>query len=153
MAHWLDRVAKRAASATPEQTAASARDSRDDTPVPLSSSARSRRDFMKKAAVVGGLAWSVPVIQSVVVPAAAASGQTQIGDPCTNYGGLCGDSSVCFNGVCGSPGASCANANPCFNSACSGKTQTCGGQLAYCTDDSQCASGNCNTHSHKCAKK
>jgi len=64
---WLDRWAICAASGTSPSPAAPA-----EAPA-TAESTHSRRDFMKKATVVGGAAWSVPVIQIVTAPAVAAS--------------------------------------------------------------------------------
>ena len=59
MGGWLDRWAKRAATAAPIDVSAHEVTPSDGAEA---SSLLSRRDFLKKAGIVGGVAWSVPVI-------------------------------------------------------------------------------------------
>ncbi len=66
MSSWLDGWARRAAEATPNAPQTSEAPSRGDA-------GYARRDFLKKAGIVGGVAWSVPVLQTVMAPAASAS--------------------------------------------------------------------------------
>jgi hypothetical protein len=150
MGGWLDRWAKRAADDA--STAAPA--SEASAAPAVSSSSTSRRDFLKKAGIVGGAAWSIPVLQTVMAPAASASAGSVIGQPCSPAGVVCGDTSVCFGGLCGAPGATCSGGQPCFNSSCSGSPATCGGQNAACTSNANCAPGKtCKTvgGSQKCS--
>jgi len=155
MGCWLDKWAKRAATAAPTDVSASK--ATPSNGAVAQSSASSRRDFLKKAGIVGGVAWSIPVMQTVAAPMASAShaggpcsggggtcgtllpGHTGTCAPCTN-GVACGASSDCTAGVtcsgrnggptvCGGPGATCTTANQattCFYSNCSGNGQ-CGG--------------------------
>jgi hypothetical protein len=150
MGGWLDGWAKRAAQASPavESDVAPRVDSSGG-----SASASSRRDFLKKAGIVGGIAWSVPVMQTVMAPAASASLNTALGGNCDGSPPNSGPGSSCAAGnaicsplnVCGGVGASCAGGKACFSSNCSGaagpQQNVCGGTRATCTADSQCSSG------------
>ncbi len=84
MAEWLDRWAKRAANVDGA-----------DAQTQISSSAAapkpsaSRRDFLKKAGIVGGIAWSVPVMQTVMAPAARGVQHTSLGGNCAAASRLC----------------------------------------------------------------
>lgn len=131
MSDWLDRWAKRAARPGTSHSAPSLPGAHPDRAAP----ATSRRNFIKKAAVVGATAWSVPVVQSVTAPAAAASGPV-VGQPCTGNGVCAGDGSYCYNGVCGAPGASCAGGAPCQYGNCA-PNGICGGLGASCTSYNQ----------------
>ena len=112
MGRWLDRLARRAATRGVEPAAAQ--------PAP----GASRRDFLKKAAVVAGAAWTVPVMQTALAPAASASPGSMKSEPCTtplaDEGKLCGDGSRCHLGVCGSTGAICGSGANCISGVCSG---------------------------------
>jgi len=128
MSSWLDRWAKRAAEAPPTPLSDAEMSASPDVARPASS----RRDFLKKAGIVGGVAWSVPVLQTVMAPAHAAS-NTQLGDPCTGTG-LCNSGLAFCNGSqCGGPGASapgCASggvsaAGQCFSGTCNFGQKTC----------------------------
>lgn len=44
----------------------------------------SRRDLIRRGAVVGGVVWAAPVVQSLAAPASAAEGSPSGGE-CTNY--------------------------------------------------------------------
>jgi hypothetical protein len=148
---WLDRLARRAASPTPTSLSPEGDGSAPD---------RSRRDFMRKAAMGGALVWSVPVIQTVLAPSASASGLPGLGEACPNnvcasgffcssVTGTCGGSGAtcggnagcvngnCFNGVCGGSGATCSSNAGCAYGNCNGTT--CGGLNATCSANSQCA--------------
>jgi len=54
-----------------------------------------RRDLIRRGAIVVGAAWSVPVIQSITVPAKAGSAP-----PCLDFGQVCTDDSQCCSGFC-----------------------------------------------------
>jgi hypothetical protein len=120
----------------------------------LASTPSSRRDFLKKAGIVGGIAWSVPVLQTVMAPMASASAGPTKGSACTggtNDNGLvCGDGSRCFNGICGAPGATCTGTGTaqCVTSECS--TSVCGGFNASCAGSNVCAPGLVCGPSNKC---
>jgi len=154
MAGWLDRWARRSASTAPP-------------PAPRASAPTSRRAFLKRAAVVTGAAWTIPVLQSTVAPAYAASGG--IGTPCSTFdevcaadgsrcnGSVCGGlgapcGALCFNsscgsGSCGGVGADCTSNGQCNGRQCRGRTggpTTCGGPGAACSTGSHCTHGNCN---------
>lgn len=142
MSSWLDRWARRAAEATPTPAQDAVAPSHPASP-------STRRDFLKKAGIVGGVAWSVPVLQTVMAPAASASVGLVKGDACTApnvNGDVCGDGSRCFNGICGLVGAVCTNGTgitQCVSSECS--TGQCGGKNASCAGSLVCASGfTCN---------
>lgn len=146
MAGWLDRLAKRAADPAPASSDQVTRAPSE----PANRPAPSRRDFLKKAGIVGGLAWSVPVMQSVVAPAHAAS-NTPIGGVCSGAGSVCANGNAFCNGaICGGPGASCptGSSTQCVaSSPCSRRTPggvyTCGGPGAVCSTDANCTYGNC----------
>ena len=65
MGSWLDKWAKRAATAAPSDVPPTGSTAESTPQRP----AASRRDFLKKAGIVGGVAWSVPVMQTVLAPA------------------------------------------------------------------------------------
>lgn len=178
MGGWLDRWAKRAATAAPIDV--SAPEATPSNGAVAQSSPSSRRDFLKKAGIVGGVAWSIPVMQTVAAPMASASPGSGIGQPCTapaDEGQPCGDGSICHNGICGSPGAPCGAACQFGNCAggicgglgatCSGTTSTqcaavpdgqvfcsgtsCGGAGAFCPGGKNvCNGGNCTGTPKKC---
>ena len=116
---WLDRWAK--ASATP-----GSRRPAGDT---AGSPGLSRRQLLKRAGVVAGAAWTVPLIQSAVAPAAAASGggctsACPPGSPC-GTGVTCGPGLVCLGGVCTSSGkvwtgSTCQQDYQCWSNVCKG---------------------------------
>ena len=94
MSGWLDRWAKRSATAGPVD----APSTEVDRVASAQPASRSRRDFLKKAGIVGGVAWSVPVLQTVMAPAYAAS--------------------TCPNGTCGvGCNVLCAIGDPCTTGA------------------------------------
>lgn len=139
MGNWLDRWARRAAAPGPEAPPVAA--PADD----------SRRTFLKRAALVTGAAWSVPVMQTALAPAASASPGTAVGEVCTNpagdEGALCGDGSRCHNGQCGSDGAICTAAAHCTSGGCSSGYCVATGTAipgAMCLTDAACAYSNCN---------
>jgi hypothetical protein len=138
---WLDPWAKRAA--TPDDDAAQAHPSA--TPIGPTAARPSRRDVLKKAALVGGLVWTVPVISTALAPAASASGGG-LGLPCSPEGSTCTGGSVCFTGICGAPGAPCAGG--CYSSTC-GKG-VCGGKNASCGGGVLCAPGLTCAKNGKC---
>jgi hypothetical protein len=119
----------------------------------LASTPSSRRDFLKKAGIVGGIAWSVPVLQTVMAPAHAAS-NTPLGQACTGTGTCANGVAYCNNVTCGGLGATCPGGALCSGSNCSGvggaQPNVCGGKGAACTSNGECLGGNCNTGSHKC---
>ena len=139
---WLDRLARRTAQREATTVAPpGASDASDATP---RHSGSTRRDFMKKAAVVTGLAWTTPVLQSVVVPAAAVSGHPILGEGCPSPGSPCVDGSVCSPGnICGGLAATCNSDFDCLYGNCHGGV--CGSPGATCKHDSGCVYGNC-TH-------
>lgn len=126
MSSWLDRWARRAAEATPSAAQDAVAPSR---PAP----AASRRDFLKKAGIVGGVAWSVPVLQTVMAPAASASYGTALGGTCTGTGACNNGLASCFNNSCGSAGAPVPGGCPsgglsatgCLSGKCNNGTNLC----------------------------
>lgn len=142
MGSWLDRMARRAAS-TPDAA----------TPIPsappVPTDDHSRRNFLKKAAVVTGAAWSVPVLQTALAPMASASPGSGVGQVCTggtsDNGQLCGDGSKCFGGICGNTGAGCAVNAHCVSQLC--VSNVCAAPRppgGTCTVNANCQYGNCN---------
>jgi hypothetical protein len=80
--------------------------------------------------------WAAPVLQSVLVPAAAASNGPILGGSCS-YPSTCFDLSICSPyGVCGGPGAKC-DGYPCLYGNCHKKV--CGAPGATCNGDGECA--------------
>ena len=73
MGSWLDRWAKNTATSGSVDVSPSVAASAEPVEPP------SRRDFLKKAGIVGGVAWSIPVMQTVMAPMASASAGTPIG--------------------------------------------------------------------------
>ena len=93
MSDWLDGWARRAARPahpTPGDTAPE--------------HGLSRRQLLKRAGVVAGAAWTVPLIQTALAPPAAASGggNTIIGFTCTTNTDCA--SGNCSGGFCADPG-------------------------------------------------
>ena len=140
MSGWFERWAKHAAAATPDTT-------------PTTHPVRSRRDFLKTAGIVGGVAWSVPVLQTVLAPAASASAGTPLGNPCNDLGTCNGGNAYCNGATCGGVGAICPGSVCVSGVECSGRTgsaETCGGPGATCgganddAADGLCTSGNCS---------
>lgn len=140
---WLDSLARRLARSRPDSGPTALPATTRPAPSP---SATSRRDFLKKAGIVGGLAWSVPVLQTVMAPAASASVGTPIGQPCNDLGPCDGGNAYCNGTVCGGVGALCP-ASVCDGGLeCSGRpdgVETCGGPGASCAGPGQCEYGNC----------
>ena len=138
--NWLDRLARRTAQTRATAPAPTQRDANRAT---AATPDKTRRDFLKKAGIVGGLAWTAPVLQSVIVPAAAASGGSILGQPCTAPS-TCADGSVCsaVTGICGGPGATCSGNVPCLYDNCFQKV--CGSPGAKCSTNSACTQGNCS---------
>lgn len=134
---WIDRWARQAAAPV-------------DRAAPAASSPHvgvSRRTFLKRAATVGAVAWSVPVLQSVAAPAASASVGTALGDPCNDLGVCAGGDAYCNGTVCGGVGALCPTSICASGLPCSGHTggaETCGGPGATCSSSAACTYGNCN---------
>jgi hypothetical protein len=160
MGSWIDKWAKKTATTSTTQTAAPSDVATSAEPV----EPPSRRDFLKKAGIVGGAAWSIPVMQTVLAPMASASTNTPLGgacndlDPCANgaaycNGSVCGGKgavctglcavSTCANGQCGGGGGSCYNNSQCVSHIC--KTGKCRAKLgAACTKPGNCFSGRCS---------
>ena len=90
--------------------------------------------------------WSVPVLQTVMAPAASASAGTPLGDPCNDLGTCNGGNAYCNGAVCGGVGALCPASVCAVGLQCSGRsggTRTCGGPGAACSAGGQCTNGNC----------
>jgi hypothetical protein len=145
LVHWIDRWARRvAAPAAPG----------------VGGAHHSRREFLRRAATVGVVAWSIPVLQTVVAPAASASGCSQgicgtgagcplceVGTPC-----LVGAECVtlrCSGGVCqpGQAGDTCDSNDDCVTNICSGGTCQPGGIGTPCVTDAECTAGECSGRS------
>lgn len=140
MSSWLDRWARRAAEATPSSAQDAVAPTRPASPA-------SRRDFLKKAGIVGGVAWSVPVLQTVMAPAASASNGTLLGNNCPAGNVSCaGGTAFCATTApfrCGGLGATCG---ACASGAGTCSNATCGGGGGTCTPANQattCVSGVC----------
>lgn len=115
--------------------------------MPPAAATASRREFLRKTALVGGAAWSVPVLQSVLAPVASASVGTPLGGPCTDLMACAGGTAFCNGATCGGVGAVCSGGALCAGSTCAtnGKDKgQCGGKGTSCTADDQCMSGNCH---------
>lgn len=119
-----------------------------------------RRDVIKRAGVIGAAAWTVPVLQTALAPAASASvppdpcaGVCTVTCKCKAGSGTCSTNTqcatgtVCIGGVCRIPygstatcssNAQCQSLN-CVNGIC-GKAWT----NTTCTQDNQCLSNKCN---------
>lgn len=188
MGGWIDRWAKRAATGSTPRAHLSTTNV-DDAPPPsgvvstssadvgsdgfpaASGNGSSRRDFMKKAAVVGAAVWSVPVMQSALAPAASASGGNALGDPCSKSapcvaplscgsgqcggtGAVCGGAAaLCMNGGCRPNGLCAAAGQAPRGSTCSANTAcryanchngVCGSPGATCGQNNQCLYNNCS---------
>jgi hypothetical protein len=68
----------------------------------------SRRELLKKAAIVGGVAWSMPVIESFTTPAYAGSLP-----PCRPNGSDCTDPNQCCSVNCDPSTHLCIPQPPC----------------------------------------
>ena len=103
-----------------------------------------RRDFLRKAAITGAVAWAVPVIQSVAATPAYAQTQTPVtpqcehsppnppaeiaGEDCmSTCKAACGTASGCGNICCSNrPGCPCTSGVCCAN-ACNPAAWSCVG--------------------------
>jgi hypothetical protein len=153
---WLDRVARHAAGSSTPAPGSQLGD-------PATPTGTSRRDFLRRAGIVGAAVWTVPVIESAVAPAAAASTPTCTGvcggtcptcgvgqGPCTTNT-QCNTGLVCSAGVCKTPqGGTCTTNANCSTSVCI--SGTCQGTVAgtTCSSGSTCLStfcvgGKCHT--------
>jgi hypothetical protein len=95
----------------------------------------SRRDLLKRGVVAGAVAWSVPVVQSMRVPAYAASPAIRSCCQCVTGGPT--------NEPCESDGFSCASCQ----TFCAGK----GGVLKYAQGDGcSCIRGVCTGFDGPC---
>jgi hypothetical protein len=154
MSRWLDQVARRAAG-QPAQTSPTAPEPVRSTPTG-STAGSSRRDFLKRAGVVGAAVWTVPVIESALAPAAAASTPNCTGvcggacPLCTAGQGTCTTNSqcasglTCSGGVCkAAQGATCTSNAQCVTNVC--LSGTCRGTVAgtTCTNSNTCLSQAC----------
>lgn len=151
MGQWLERLARRAAASAAPGPAGTPPTGRSADP------RTSRRDFLKKAGVVGAAAWSVPVIESALAPASAASTPTCVGvcggacptcglgqGPCTTNT-QCSTGLVCSSGVCKTAqGGTCSTNSNCSTGVCIGGT--CRGTVAGtpCSGGTTCLSYICS---------
>ena len=152
---WIDSWARRAAR--PRGGSALTSHSQDLAAASLSS----RRDFLRRAGVIGSAVWAVPAMQSVLAPAAAVSGPCSqgtcgIGAGCTlcPVGNFCAVSAECLTNICsggtcqaGGIGTTCATNADCTAGQCSqrgSEAKTCGGPGSTCTGPAGCTNGNCN---------
>jgi hypothetical protein len=144
--HWIDRWARRAAiSGELEPSVA-----------PPSDADLTRRRFLQRAAVIGSVAWTVPVLQSVVAPTFAASGCSQaicgIGAGCPRCaaGTPCTVNGECTTGICagvcqpGGFGTSCSVSGDCITGICSSGTCQAGGVSTPCASNADCTAGQCS---------
>lgn len=141
MGNWFDDRAKSAARRIAVQRSAVA-------PTPSDDPGLTRRDILKRGGVVAGVAWTAPVLMSVMTPAAAESScpTGQVRCPDTSSGICCAATQTCFQGVCTSVGA--VGGNCTLNLLCNvgifcGAGNLCGGSGAVCTQNSNCMSGSC----------
>ena len=140
MSNWLDRWARRTATSTDDAAPTPS----VVMPVEPVAAHPSRRAVLKKAGLVGGLVWTVPVISTALAPAASASGGG-LGLPCSPEGSTCTGGSVCFTGICGAPGAPCAGgcySSTCGQGVCGGKNASCGAGV-LCAPALTCKNGKC----------
>ncbi len=168
MGNWFDERAKSSAR----------RHVDEHNVVPIEPTAEgqfSRRDALKRGGIVAGVAWTAPVLMSVMTPAAAAAPCPTGSTPCPGFpGGCCpaNDSGIpdtCVDGVCidpGEPGGFCLNngqgAGGCndptikCNNPGPGPTGRgiCGGPGAVCLDNGDCfGSQTCQTDPNKPQQK
>ena len=112
----------------------------------------SRRDVIRRAAVVGAVAWTVPAISSISTPAFAASpaaGSCPGGSTCG--GDFCFGQGICGSGNCVLDECGCAqivgNESSCFcycNALCADQTQCPNGQ-ADCPAGQTCVHSCCDS--------
>ena len=131
MADWLDGWARRVAHSGERV------DSAGSTPS-ASADGLSRRQLLKRAGLVAGAAWTVPIIQTALAPPAAASGGGCVsgcpaGSPCTSpttcASGYCLQSGTGSSYFCGQPGKGwtndvCGQDPDCWSHSCN--NGTCG---------------------------
>lgn len=144
MGTWFDRWAKNTATGSTVDASPSV----DDVAPAESIEPPSRRDFLKKAGIVGGVAWSIPVMQTVMAPMASASTNTGLGGACNDLGTCASGAAYCNGSICGGVGAICTGL--CAVSTCS--NGQCGGGGGDCYNGNQCVSNICSSHG-KCKAK
>ena len=148
MADWLDRWARRAGRPAGAPNS------------PDGARQLSRRQLLKRAGVIAGATWTVPMIQSAVAPAAAASGGGCIsgcpaGSTCTTDAN-CASGLTCIGGICGQPGkawtgTSCGHDNQCWSNVCNGHTCKPAELKAPCRTSTDCRDNvNCSATTQTC---
>ena len=145
MADWLDRWARRAARPT------------DAPNSPDGARQLSRRQLLKRAGVVAGATWTVPMIQTALAPPAAASGAGPglPGSPCTS-GTQCNTGYCDPTGVCGSPtvfwaGHGCTTNSDCWSLICLGGVCKPGPLAGTCSTAADCQNNiNCTANGQTC---
>ncbi len=146
MAGWLDRMARRAAE--------SSRPAPARQPPPEPRQPLTRRQLLTRGAVAGTAVWAAPVLQTVMAPAASASGIGNPGDACTS-GAQCG-SGICLsnhtcapsslygqcatNADCAAIPATCVATGSAGGSVC---VKNYPGSGSNCAANADCSSGSC----------
>ena len=147
MGDWLDGWARRAARSKDEPTSAA--------------SSLSRRQLLKRAGVVAGAAWTVPLIRTALAPPASAS--PGCAPNCVN-GTSCVSSIECASGYCnptthlcatsgkGWATSGCSQDSDCWSDVCGNNNRCEAGDLsAPCRTAADCKSDvNCSTTTYTC---
>jgi hypothetical protein len=101
-----------------------------------------RREFLRKAAITGAVAWAVPIIQSVSATPAYAQTQGSVFCPHSTPGGSGSSCMQTCQGVCAAQGCSAGSGNRC-NGPCNP-----GGSI--CSSGSTCCDAACNSANWNC---
>lgn len=148
--HDVDALVAAAAAVQPADTELAVEAALSDlTDKGLLETGVSRRDAVKKMTKLGAGAFAVPLIVSVMAPAAAMAtspGQQLIGTHCT-LDTQCAGTMVCTHGVAGNGGAG-SGQTYCNVATCTTDGARPGNN--NCTSNSQCCSNSCNGTNGKC---
>ncbi|HUW16278.1 MAG TPA: hypothetical protein VMW94_04310, partial [Actinomycetes bacterium] len=109
-----------------------------------------RREVLRRGAIIGAAVWTVPALQSALAPAAAASPPPVCTVNCPP-GSACATNTncstgLCLNGICVIPypgGGTCTANSQCQSGNCLGGTCAAAWPGTTCTSSSQCLSGKC----------
>ena len=138
---WFDRLARRAVTPPADSALPANIGSLDGAEAAPS---HSRRDFIRRAGLVGAAVWTVPALQSAIAPAAAASGTRTTDVVCSQ--GTCGTQVPSGSGcsLC-AVNHSCANSTECVTHVCTGGTCRKAATGGSCASNGDCTTNKCTS--------